>query len=145
MVSRNEAFAQLVLKCHHGYCMSSAGKWRSRGAGHKSTISSPDYQQSRLALVEDLPRRTRTDHSVMILVPKAMMIDGASAVIPSQLALKAVKPVFKERAASSLAAQELKGREGGRVPHPIKKSCPLAQDTFGRSPQQMERVIEAIN
>lgn len=43
---------------------------------------------------------TGTDHSVMILVPKTMMmnclIDGALAVIPPQLALKVVELVLKE-------------------------------------------------
>lgn len=53
---------------------------------------------------------TCTDHSVMILRPKATMIDGAVAMIPPQLAVEAVKLVLKDRAASCLAAQELKGR-----------------------------------
>lgn len=57
VVSRNEALTELMLECHHRHCRSSAGKWRCRGAGHQSTISSSGYQQLRLALVEDLPRR----------------------------------------------------------------------------------------
>lgn len=57
VVPRNEAFTHAMPRCHHGYCMSSAGNAGGADeAGHESTLSS-DYQQSRLAFVEGVPRR----------------------------------------------------------------------------------------
>lgn len=57
VVPRNEAFTHAMRRCHHGYCMNSAGNAGGADkAGHESTLCS-DYQQSRLASAEGIPRR----------------------------------------------------------------------------------------
>ena len=85
VVSQNEAFTQAVLRCHHCYCISSAGRWRSRGG--RSQVCHLLLRQSGYHLWRAY--QEVTGHLVMILIPEALIIDGTLTVMPPQLALKA--------------------------------------------------------
>lgn len=151
VVPRNEAFTHAMPRCHHGYCMSSAGNAGGADeAGHEPTLT-PIISRVALHLWRAYQEDTRTDHSTMILIPKTMMnwmIDGALACNATSTGSESGRQTdAPEATASCLAVQELRGRGSQSSPsnQQVTKSCPLAQQTFDRSPHEMERVtgIEA--
>ena len=111
VVSRNEAFIQAEPRSHHCYCMSSAGKWMSRGAGQEPAIASSDSQQSRLASA-NLPRRYKS--FIDDLGTRSLDgVDGLVAMIRPQPALKSWAPSVQAVAARTETGDQ-QGQSSGQ-------------------------------